>query len=180
MRLNCRVSEDGLTLIELLVTLGMISLVIAALYTFYLTGLKSWQRALIQLDSNQHGRIAMERIIKELRYAESFTLHSKGQEIRFQVPHEPLRTLRFRLMGRELVFDVYPTSSPGYFHTKIALDIDGLNFQIADHNLIKVKITTNESGAPLTLHGSVYPLNINRQMIIGEAVGEESDDEDID
>jgi prepilin-type N-terminal cleavage/methylation domain-containing protein len=159
--------ETGFTLIELLITLSMIGFVITAVYTFYLAGLSGWQRALDQTEYQQSARIAIDKIVRELTYANEISLHKQGQELRFK-KYGDSRTLRFRLVGPQLVFDVYPTTSSAYYHNVVALGITEMKFIVNDNRLIEVTIgagTFNpQSGkAEETLYllaSSVYPRNL--------------------
>jgi len=151
--------ENGLTLIELLVTMAIMGFVITAIYSFYLSGLSSWQRSSDHLDHSQNARIAMDKIIKELRYASEAAVFDQGREIRFKAPHDPNRTLRFRLVGSELVFDSYPTGSLYYFNNKIALDITGLQFSLKGNDLVLIIIETGNDRKATRLSGSVYLRN---------------------
>jgi prepilin-type N-terminal cleavage/methylation domain-containing protein len=152
--------EKGLTVIELLATLAIAGFVIAAIYSFHLTGIKGWQRAVSKIDDNQSARIAMDKIIRELRYANSISLHEQGREIRFTAPHDRYRTLRFRLAGGEVVYDSFPTGSSLYFNTKVAQNIKSINFSLKENQLIEIVIETGETGGGALLKGSVYPRNL--------------------
>ncbi len=152
-------SSAGLTLIELLVTLAIISFVIMAVYTFYLTGLRGWQRGSDQLEAQQSARFAMDKIIGEVRYAHELSLHDGNSEVRFKTGCD-IRTLRFRLIGEELVFESYPTGYTGYFHNKIALGITALDFSINDQNLLTVTLSAGQAHGESKLSGSVRPRNL--------------------
>lgn len=152
--------EKGLTVIELLATLAIAGFIIAAIYSFHLTGIKGWQRSVSRLDDNQSARIAMDKMIRELRYASSVSLHDQGQEIRFTAPHDSYRTLRFRLVGGEIVYDSFPTGSSFYFNNKVALNINSLNFSLNENQLITILIETGQHGNTALLKGSVYPRNL--------------------
>jgi|GEM_PF-490878 len=159
--------ETGFTLIELLITLSMIGFVITAIYSFYLAGLSGWQRALDQTDYQQSARIAMDKIIRELTDAKEISLHKQGQELRF-LKYGDSRTLRFRLVGPQLVFDVYPTTSTSYYHNVVSLSITEMSFSITGDRLIEITIGAGkfnpQSGiAEETLYlltSSVYPRNL--------------------
>lgn len=159
--------ETGFTLIELLITLSIIGFVITAVYSFYLAGLSGWQRALDQTEYQQSARIAMDKVIRELTDAKEVSLHKQGQELRFQ-KYGDSRILRFRLVGPQLVFDVYPTTSSAYYHNVVALGITEMKFIVNDNRLIEVTIgagTFNpQSGKAeetvYLLASSVYPRNL--------------------
>ena len=176
--------ETGFTLIELLITLSMIGFVITAIYSFYLAGLSGWQRAIDQTEYQQSARIAMDKIVRELTFAKEISLHKQGQELRFQ-KYGDSRTLRFRLVGPQLVFDVYPTTSSSYYHNVVALGITEMNFVIDDDKLVVVTIgagTFNPQNGKAEetnylLTSSVYPRNLP-QVIASAAVDASVEPED--
>ncbi len=152
--------EKGLTVIELLATLAIVGFIIAAIYSFHLTGIKGWQRSVSKLDDNQSARIAMDKMIRELRYASSVSLHDQGREIRFTAPHDSYRTLRFRIVGTEIVYDSFPTGSSFYFNTKVAQNISSINYSLNENQLITILIETGQPENKALLKGSVYPRNL--------------------
>ncbi len=169
--------EAGFTLIELIITLCVIGFVVTAVYSFYLAGLAGWQRAIDHAEYQQSARIAMDKIVRELTFAKAVSLHKQGQELRFQ-KHGDSRTLRFRLVGPQLVFDVYPTSSASYYHNVVALGITEMNFIIHNNRLIEITIgagTFNpQNGKVLEtvyrLTSSVCPRNLPK-AVASVAVG---------
>ncbi len=152
--------EKGLTVIELLATLAITGFIIVAVYSFHLTGIKGWQRSVSRLDDNQSARIAMDKMIRELRYASSVSIYNQGSEIRFTAPHDSYRTLRFRIVGSEIVYDSFPTGSSFYFNTKVAQNINNINFSLNENQLITILIETGQPGNTALLKGSVYPRNL--------------------
>lgn len=152
--------EKGLTVIELLATLAIAGFIITAIYSFHLAGIKGWQRSVSRLDDNQSARIAMDKIICELRYASSVSLHDQGREIRFCAPHDNYRTLRFRLVNGEIVYDSFPTGSSFYFNNKIAQNIKSINFSLNENQLITILIETGQPENRALFKGSVYPRNL--------------------
>lgn len=173
--------ETGFTLIELLITLSIIGFVITAVYSFYFSGITGWQRSLDQTEYQQSARIAMDKIVRELTPAKEISLHKQGQEIRFKVFGDS-RTLRFRLVGPQLVFDVYPTTSSIYYHNVVALNITEIHFSISDDQLITVLIGAgsfnHQSGAAentvCRLISAVYPRNLPRAVATA-STGEETE-----
>ncbi len=151
--------SKGLTIIELLLTLAIIGFVIAALYTFYLTGLRGWQRGIEQMEAQQSARIAMDKIISEVRYAHELSLDEDGKAVRFKTK-DNIRTLRFRLINNEVVFDSCPDGEGSYFHTKIALNVTGLTFSLGDNQLLTVTITAETGSNSIVLTSSVRPRNL--------------------
>ncbi|OPL11142.1 MAG: hypothetical protein AVO34_03360 [Firmicutes bacterium ML8_F2] len=152
-----KATEKGFTLIEVVVTLTLLGLVLTALYSFYFFGLQSWQRGIDQTEMQQSARIAMDTMIRELQKAEEFSLHKDNSEIRFHVPGDS-RTMRFRLLNDELVWESYPSGSIGYFHNKVALGIKELSFT-NQGNLINLTLTAGTGEVSVRLSSSIRPRN---------------------
>jgi len=150
----------GLTLIELLITLSLTGLIIASVYSFYLTGLKKWQSSIAILDYQQSARIAMEKVVHELRYAHGIEIRASACEIRFKRDGDN-RNLRFIHRGQEIVFESYPPGSHNYFHNKIALNIKELCFYQTAEGVITVEISTGDGSYSYSLKSAVIPLNFN-------------------
>ncbi|HOL17296.1 MAG TPA: hypothetical protein PLY40_03300 [Bacillota bacterium] len=150
-----------MALIELLAALAILGFVIGSLYTFYFAGLNSFDRSISRMDSQQSARIAMDKIISELRYAYFIDL-SSGQEadaIHFKVKGDS-RTHRFRHYGQEeIVFEsLYNNKIDA--HTKIALGITALHFTVDETNTIFITISAGSEPAKVTLTGAVRPRNL--------------------
>ncbi len=62
-------SEQGTTLLEVLLAFAVFSVILVAVLNFYSGGLRSWSKGLIALDLQQNARIALYEITQELRYA---------------------------------------------------------------------------------------------------------------
>lgn len=154
-------NNKGLTLVELLVTLAIISFVIAALYSFYLAGLRGWQRGTDQMEAQQSARIAMDKIIGEVLYAHELSVTEDSKVIRFKTG-DNIRTLRFRLINDELVFDSCPDGDGSYFHTKIALGITDLTFNLDENRLLTVSLSSGNEHNQISLTSSVRPRNLQR------------------
>lgn len=159
---------QGFTLVELLVTLTILGFFIAAAYTFYLGGLKSWNRATANIEAAQSARIALDTMTSELRYASSYSVHQGGCEIRFTVPNDFGRTRRFRLVGSELVYEAYPTGAARYFHNKIALDLNEVSFGTGDEALILITVAAGSTLNPCLLKGAVRMHNLPKHFPAAE------------
>lgn len=149
--------QEGYTILELLAALAILGLIISAIYSFYLAGLKSWHRGIEQMDSQQSARIAMDKMIRELRYASAVEVRS-DEEICFYLAGDT-KTYLFRKAGQELVFES-KLNNTTKSHTKIALGITALKFSIDQTNTVHITISTGNEAQPVTLRGSVRPRNL--------------------
>ena len=62
-------AEAGFSLVELLVSLGLLGLLMAATLTVLLAGQESYALGAARVEAQQSARIALERMVKELREA---------------------------------------------------------------------------------------------------------------
>jgi len=169
-----RNSENGLTLIELIVMFSVLGFIIAALYTFYFAGLNSWNRSNEHLEYQQTARIAMDKMIRELRFAHEVS-YSLGEsapsnnadpantssEIFFRL-HGEHQTLwdRFALSGRQIIFDQYFGTSINAYRV-VALNITNLEFHIEPNNTVYILVTAGDDKNEFTLTGRVKPRNLD-------------------
>ncbi len=72
--INQAKDEKGLTLVELLIVLPLISLVIVGVFSFFYTGFSSWNRTMLKMENIQNARLTMERITDEFLFANSISL----------------------------------------------------------------------------------------------------------
>ncbi len=153
--------ERGLTLVELLVTFAMLGFVIAALYTFYLAGISSWNRTGIHLEHQQTARIALDQIIGELRYASEVEIRSGNEEMIYfrKTIDDRLRLHRFRLKGNQLVFERRTESDNHHSYNVVALGLSELIFTIDDNGLVSIYLKVSDEDRGVGATGSVYPLN---------------------
>ena len=158
--------EGGFTIIELLITITILAFILAAIYSFYLAGVNSWNRSLERMENQQSARISLDRIIDDLRYAYAVELRDPDsedvyREVRFKV-HDDSRTLRYRLQSGTLVKNTHPTS---HYHMTVALGITELLFSMDESNLISIYITAGQNSSAVQLSGSIRPRNIKPMVM---------------
>jgi len=150
-------SGHGFTVVEQLAVLAIFGMVITALYTFYLAGLNSYNRSFTRLEGQQSARIAMDKIVRELRYAASVEVVS-GEEILFHLPDDH-RVYRFRKSGREIVFESLFGRSI-IAHTKVALGINSLHFAVGQTCIVNITIAAGAGDNELILTSRIRPRNM--------------------
>jgi prepilin-type N-terminal cleavage/methylation domain-containing protein len=69
-------NENGFSLIELMVVLVILSFIILGLVTFFGGGVRSWISGDNQLRSQREARMAMDMMVKEIRFGQSVTKNS--------------------------------------------------------------------------------------------------------
>ncbi len=75
--------QKGSTLMEVVLAVAIFSLILTAALAFYAGGLQSWSRGVSALDRQQNARIAMDIIVRELRYALSLEGLQDGDPLPF-------------------------------------------------------------------------------------------------
>ncbi len=154
--------EAGLTIIELLATLAILGMIIAVLYTFYLSGLNSWSRSIDRMEEQQSARIAIDKIIKEVRYAHAVEIrYNDPTMIYYRININGISTLhRFRNSGGQLLLERRRDNDTHYSYNVIALGLSALFFELDTNNTIHITIRVGNDPGSSTLTGSVRPLNL--------------------
>lgn len=150
-------------MVELLVTFAVLGFMTAALCSFYLAGLLSWQRGLQRVEAQQNARIALDTILNDLQGADWVELHLPGEEesyseVHFTTPGEE-RTLRYCLRGGNLVKNSVPQGS---YHLTAALDLQSLQFRSGDDGVIAVTLQARSGTQSVIMSGAVAPRNTGR------------------
>jgi prepilin-type N-terminal cleavage/methylation domain-containing protein len=158
---QCR-QEAGLTIIELLATLAVLGMIIAALYSFYLSGLHSWGRSIERMEEQQSARIAIDKIIKEVRYAHAVEIrYSDPTMIYYRININGISTLhRFRNASGQLLLERRRDNDTHYAYNVIALGLSALFFELDANNTVHITIGVGDDSGSSTLTGSVRPLNL--------------------
>lgn len=176
--------ESGMTIIEIVITLSVLGFVIAALYSFYLSGISGWNRGTEQMEYQQTARIAMDKMIREIRFAHRVKFTDKGRcsiehcstfernrsydLICFRAKKDPSDSeptlFRFRLDRKggksQLFYDQRTDNNNHYATTVVALNITGLEFLVDNDDLLHITISAGENEREVTLTGSVRPRNL--------------------
>ncbi len=157
------VKENGLTLIEVLLALALVGLVAAAMFSFYYSGVRAWQKGVDRMDYQQNARAAVDLIDRELRFADWVVLPQEG-EIRYKLRgdfrhDDPQYYRRFRLAGEQLLIEEIRGRST-YSYNVVALGMRAVNFSLDGSNNVQITITAGGAGDAVTLHSSVRPRNL--------------------
>ncbi|NLT93958.1 MAG: prepilin-type N-terminal cleavage/methylation domain-containing protein [Clostridia bacterium] len=76
-----KVNNKGFTLVELLISLGLLGLIISAASFMYFTGVQGFNRSENQVKVQQNLRIAMNTLSSEIRKADGITIHPDERKI---------------------------------------------------------------------------------------------------
>lgn len=159
-----RERESGLTLIELLLTLALLALALAALYGFFFSGLFTWRKGVVRMDQQQSARAAIDLVDRELRFADWVKIESGGAEIRYKFSSDPYHESeqyfrRFRLSGEQLLLETVLGGSVSSSNVA-AGGISAVSFEIDGSNNVHISITAGSGEGAVTLQSSVRPRNL--------------------
>jgi prepilin-type N-terminal cleavage/methylation domain-containing protein len=79
-------TQKGMTLIELMISLAILSVIILGLVVFFTGGVRSWITGQSQLEAQRNARQAMESMVREIRHGESIVGNSDDDTIIVSVP----------------------------------------------------------------------------------------------
>lgn len=147
--MNC---QRGFTLLELVLTLALLSMVIGLACSFYLLGLGSYQDCSAQIDLQQNARIAMDKISSELKFARAYSISSSREGINYMHPGSN-RVYSFSLRGRELEHHIGSTV------TKVAYSVEHLEFKEGEQGAVSYTIKVKDGEREHILSSSVKPRN---------------------
>lgn len=135
-------NKNGLSLIELLIALALISVVIITAGFMYFSGVKAWIKGENQLEIQQNLRIAMNTLYNEIRMADIVDVYSSGRKIKLHYNDTDLsdKSYIFDPSLKELKLEDS--------NSTVAMYIEDLHFQYYN-NMILISITTEvREGVP--------------------------------
>ena len=71
-------NQKGFSLIEMMVVVVILGLIVLGLVTFFTGGAKSWVAGQSQLTAQRNARQAMDRMVREIREGNNFTINPSG------------------------------------------------------------------------------------------------------
>lgn len=94
--------QKGMTLIELVIGLGLMSMVLAVLYAIFFTGLKSFDRQIENANNQTTARQTLSYIGREIRRAENIEVYddNKGLVVEYggsKIEYEFLNNILYRV-----------------------------------------------------------------------------------
>jgi prepilin-type N-terminal cleavage/methylation domain-containing protein len=154
--------DGGFSLVEVLMALAILGLAIAAIFGYFFAGTRAWQKGVERMDHQQNGRIAMDKIAAELRYASFVDVSPDGQELRYVLINDDTVYLfkRVGLDGDDLVLVQLDPYGSEVAHTKIALGITALLFSVDLNRNVQITLTAGSGPDSATLTTSFRPRNI--------------------
>lgn len=164
----CR-EESGISLTEVLVFALLLTLVLAAVYSLLASGIGSWGRGETAIELQQNARLAMDRMIREIRIAHKIVnarVIRDGNEIKFPTTVEEIsfikddsngdgvynvtndKILGYRIGGSSGATLVRRVLNPGEtvaVSNPLAEYVEELNFRFFGANSVEIPPTTDIS-----------------------------------
>lgn len=144
--------QEGFMLLEILLALALLSLLLAATYSFYFLGLTTYKEGCHLIDLQQNARISADKINREIKWAKSYLIYPGGSHIDFYFPNDN-RRYSFRVRNRDLDFIL------GTSVTKVACNIESVRFSTQAPNLITYTIVAGKGENKYEVSSSVHLRN---------------------
>jgi len=118
-------TQKGMTLIELMVTLAILSIIILGLVVFFSCGVRSWITGQYQLEAQRNARQAMESMVREIRHGRTVDDSSIITSIVFNTPFNGSPDINYHLDTGSGI--LYRNTNP------IIDDVQSLSFTYLDN-----------------------------------------------
>jgi len=165
-------ASNGFTLIEIIIVIMILSIVSAITIYFLASSVKNYVMMVNQQNLLDEGRLALEKMCRDIRDAQSITLPPSGNSenrIVFQRSHPTFgdlanETLSFRLTGTTLE---KVKSSPNGIHPLAShVSTFSVTRGASGNEEITLSLTLSlTTGERVTLQTKVYPKNLPRSSI---------------
>lgn len=157
-------NKKGFTLVELMISITILSLVIFSLYGLLETGMYSYKRSDAHLEQVQHLRIAMEKIGRDLRAARSVKWENNTLKITLESSNDVQYYLGTEsiygpsgLSGSKLSRNSQPVAS--YLKEFSAKNKSGNNVLTSDSAVVINLTAENPEGKTVSLTNTFYLRN---------------------
>jgi len=148
IRENC-----GMTLIELVVSLGILVMILAATFSFYSAGVKSWTMSERQMEVLQNARIALDWICRDLKVAEEYEILSR-QSLSI-TPYKSNKII-YKKAGTQLLLEKNGQEMA------IADCISELGFEEMPRGIVKIELRVENNSYEVKLSTKIKPPVKNR------------------
>ena len=145
--------QKGVTLIELMVVVVVLSLIILGLVTFFTGGVRSWITGQNQLSAQRNARQAIDQMVREIREGNNFTIGPSNNSVTISyLSSFGKNPVTFKLSGTVIEREVNSVSSP------MINSVKTLSFASTDaskvHILLEVDVD-NDGNPDITLNTDV-------------------------
>lgn len=139
---------SGMTLIELIVSIGIMVMILAVIFGFYSAGIKSWSISENQMDVQQNARIAFDWICRDLKVAKEYEILS--QESLSIKPYKGDEVI-YQKLGKQLIMEKNGNQTP------VAEYIDYLRFEQMPDGTVKIDLKVEKDSYEVKLSTKVKP-----------------------
>ncbi len=152
----------GFTILEIILVVGLLALIVAAIAPFFRTTVEGWDVKDRQLEVMQHGRVGMDRLVKTIKSAKQFSA-ADTSSIRFTNADDTV--IEFRLNGG--ILEERQGGSGAWNELSEPVDSLGFTYYDKDGNTttsaasvrsVKIAMTVSDS------EGKVSPVTFNSQV----------------
>ena len=153
----------GITLLELVLAMGLLTMISSLTYWFYASSLQTRQQGVIEAQALRLSRIVLDRIVREIRQAAMIPSEG-GVAIRGDA--EQIRLTTLRTPDRELYREVYRARDREQESLRVEYDIVKVAYHIVRHPEIQ-----DEDGYDLPIGLGRMEIRVPRpeQFVFGEA-----------
>ncbi|MGI5859533.1 MAG: PilW family protein, partial [Tepidanaerobacteraceae bacterium] len=140
--------NSGMTLIELMVSIGIMVMILAAIFGFYSAGIKSWLISENQMDVQQNARTAFDWICRDLKVAREYEILS--QQSLSITPYKGDKTI-YQKVGKQLIMEKNGNQAP------VADYIDDLRFEQMPGGIVKIDLIVENNSYEVKLSTKIEP-----------------------
>lgn len=168
MKRKCFLDQHGLTLIELVIGITLILCLLSSTVNLFSGSLKVWTFGKQQSQLNQTARIAMDSIVKDIRYAQQITLKNTSSLVVTKVNGET-RTFQLGegLHSKTLYVLIDKTKAipPGGISSSpitenLVTDLQFVQRENSKAVLVTLEVTNTSTGGRTLLWTACYPFNL--------------------
>lgn len=141
---NC----SGMTLIELIVSIGIMAMILTVIFASFSAGIKSWALADTQMEVQQNARIAFDWISRDLKIAKDYEIIA---EDRIKITPYEGAVMTYYKSGKQLILE----RSGG--HNPIAGYIEQLKFEKMPDTTVKIDLKVEKGSYKVELSTKVKP-----------------------
>ena len=144
-------ANGGYTLIELMVSIGIFSIVVAMTSAMFMTSLKGQEKSYTSQNVADSARYAMEMMSREIRMGTGFSSDGTYLQFTSTMPHRDGQTVKFELVSGQIMFDDDITDAvPVTAITSANTLVSGLSFRVngsSSHGRITIVMRVESVGA---------------------------------
>ena len=142
--IKIKINSKGFSLIEMMVALGILSLIIIGLVTFFSGGTRAWITGQYQLEAQRNARFAIDRMVKEIREGNNFAIGAGNDSVTISyLSSFGKDPVTYKLSGTIIEREVNSVSSPLINNVKTLLFTSTDSSKV--HVILEVDVDNDES-----------------------------------